>query len=291
MNIEIVAGSLFVCLAVIFLLYGVKLLTKRDINLSQFTPGYQGNKTIDVVTPKPYKEEIALNKRVFLILIGGTTIAIVSYAVIGIFWVSACTAFLGLTVPHFWLKWQDTSKERLVASQLEQAVEIMGSVIRSGSGITSALRRAAQTVGNPLNNELIQTASEIELGVSNADAFKNLAERVPMQETGMLSMVMDIQHTGMAINLASVFGQIQQNIRNKQALQEEVKAITVENKLAGWIVAAVPFVTIGIIRWTAPDFTAPLFSTPIGLFIFLISTGLIIGGVLWIMKMANMSDF
>ena len=56
----------------------------------------------------------------------------------------------------------------------------------------------------------------------------------------MMAMVMEIQQSGMAVNLASVFDQIQINIRNKQALQEEVRAITVENKMAGWIVAAVP---------------------------------------------------
>ena len=201
-----------------------------------------------------------------------------------------CASLLGFVVPYIWLKWHEASQEKIIASQLEQAVEIMSSVIRSGGGIVSALRRSAQVVGAPLNSELTKVASEIELGVSTANAFKNLAERVPMQETKMMAMVMEIQQSGMAVNLASVFDQIQINIRNKQALQEEVRAITVENKMAGWIVAAVPFVTISLIRWSSPDFIAPLFTTTAGLFVFLLSTGLIIGGVFWIMKMAEMPD-
>ena len=205
-----------------------------------------------------------------LILVGVITIGTAAYAVIGIVWISFCASLLGFVVPYIWLKWHEASQEKIIASQLEQAVEIMSSVIRSGGGIVSALRRSAQVVGAPLNSELTKVASEIELGVSTANAFKNLAERVPMQETKMMAMVMEIQQSGMAVNLASVFDQIQINIRNKQALQEEVRAITVENKMAGWIVAAVPFVTISLIRWSSPDFIAPLFTTTAGLFVFII---------------------
>jgi len=290
MEAEILAIAGFVGLTVLFFIYGLKLLTHRDINLAQFVPGYEGYKTITVDKPKKEKQDVPITKSVMLILVGGITIGTAVYAVIGIIWVSLCTSFLGLIVPYVWLKWHEASQDKLIASQLEQAVEIMSSVVRSGGGIVSALRRAAQTVGSPLNRDLVQVASEIELGVSNADAFKNLVNRVPMQETKMMAMVIEIQQAGMAVNLGAVFEQIQSNIRSKQALQEEVKAITVENKMAGWIVAAVPFVTIGIIRWTSPDFTAPLFTTPTGFFVFLLSTGLIIGGVFWIMKMAEMPD-
>jgi tight adherence protein B len=290
MEIEILAIACFVTMAIIFFLLGTKELLKKDINIDQFVPGYDGYM---VITDKPKKKkehQAPLNKSIMLILVGVITIGTAAYAVIGIVWISFCASLLGFVVPYIWLKWHEASQEKIIASQLEQAVEIMSSVIRSGGGIVSALRRSAQVVGAPLNSELTKVASEIELGVSTANAFKNLAERVPMQETKMMAMVMEIQQSGMAVNLASVFDQIQINIRNKQALQEEVRAITVENKMAGWIVAAVPFVTISLIRWSSPDFIAPLFTTTAGLFVFLLSTGLIIGGVFWIMKMAEMPD-
>jgi tight adherence protein B len=291
MEAELLAIAVFVCLMVIFFLYGVKLLGQKDINLAQFAPGYEGNKTIIIKKKKKEKQHISLKRSTLLVLVGGIIIGTATYAVIGIAWVSLCASCLGLIAPRLWLKWHESSIDKLISSQLEQAVEIMSSVVRSGGGIVSALRRAAKTVDIPLNNELAQVASEIELGISTADAFNNFSKRVPMQETKMMSMVMDIHQTGMAVNLGSVFEQIQRNIKSKQALQEEIRAITVENKLAGWIVAAVPFATIGIIRWTSPDFTAPLFTTAPGLFVFLTSTVMIIGGVFWIMKMANMSDF
>lgn len=290
MEIEILAIAGLVSFTVLFAFYGFRMIAKKDIDLAQFAPGYEGYKT--VIRDKPKKETpcISISKSILLVLVGGITIGIAAYVVVGIIWVSFCVSLLGLAVPFLWLKWHEASQEKVIASQLEQAVEIMGSVIRSGGGIVSALRRAAQTVGSPLSQDLIQVASEIELGVSTADAFKNLVDRVPMQETKMMAMVMEIQQAGMAVNLGSVFEQIQRNIRSKQALQEEVKAITVENKMAGWIIAAVPFATISLIRWSSPEFTAPLFTTPVGIFVFLISTCLIIWGVVWIMKMAEMPD-
>lgn len=290
MEIEILAIAAFVCFAILFGFFGTKKLYQKYFNLVQFVPGYEGDKTLTVDKPKNKKLPIPLSKSVILVLVGGIAIGIAVYAVVGITWVSLCSSCLGLIAPYIWLKWHEAGQERLVASQLEQSVEIMSSVVRSSGGIVSALRRAALTVGYPLRKDLIQVASEIELGISTADAFKNLAIRVPMQELKMIALVMEIQQTGMAVNLGSVFEQVQGNIRNRQALQEEIRAITVENKMAGWIVATVPFVTISLIRWYAPDFTAPLFMTPAGLFVFLLSTGLIIVGVFWIMKMAEMSN-
>ncbi|MHB1127900.1 MAG: type II secretion system F family protein [Bacillota bacterium] len=290
MSPEIVAAAILTGAGSPLLLYGVKLATHHEINLSQFIPGkYQV--TMAEVKKKSKTQQLPTARTLLLVLAGGLTAGLVVYTVIGILWVALGASLLGLLMPRLWSNWHKAGQNKLRFSQIEQAMETMSAVLRSGDGITSALERAAREIGSPLSAELIQTAGEIKVGKSPAEAFERLANRVQLPEMTMLHLAVSLQQTGMAINMAAVFEEIQSGIRNRQALAEEVSALTAQNRMSAWIVGAVPFGFIGMVRWIAPDFIAPLFETPLGLTVFVVSTAAIITGIIWITRMASSDNF
>lgn len=285
---EVIFAALFAASAAISLVYGLERLLYRNIQASKFAPG--------VYKPKPedYKEtEKETNSGQFparpmlLIIAGMVTAGFVVYTVVGIVWLALAASLAGLLAPRLWSAWQERSKAKLISSEMEQAVEIMAAVLGSGGGMPAALEKAALEVGDPLGKELSRASAEIRVvTVSTAVVFERLAKRVKLPEMAMLSMAVQLQQTGMAVNMVAVLSQIQDNIRGRRALEEEVSAITAENRLAGWIVAAVPFVTLGIMRQMAPDFVAPLFGTTPGLILFVFSCAVIVAGLVWINRMA-----
>ncbi|MHB1418661.1 MAG: type II secretion system F family protein [Bacillota bacterium] len=289
MTPEIAMASILAGGAGALVVYGSKMLAHRDISISQFMPGKFDSREIKG-QEKTQKQQPMPTSTVLLILIGGTVVGGVTYTIVGIWWLALIASLLGLMVPRLWINWQKAGRHKHMASQMEQAMETMSAVLRSGGGLPAALERAARDIVAPLSSELAQTAAEIKLGKSSAEAFHRLADRINLPEMAMLSLAVELQQTGMAVNIANVFGQIQENIRGGQALSEEVSAITAENRLAGWIVAAVPFGVLGLIRQMAPEFVAPLFNTPLGLVIFGVSTAAIIGGIIWIMRMSSVAD-
>lgn len=198
---------------------------------------------------------------------------------------TAC--LVGFAIPGAFSKWHETSRARLIGDQLEMASEIMAAAVNSGSSLSKALEKASEELGSPLDKELLQVSTEIRLGVPSAEAFQNLADRVKLPELSILSMAVNLQQSGMAVNMAAVLEQVQDNLTEKKAFGEEVNAITVENRMSGYIVGVLPFLVVGVIRQVAPDFIAPMFNTTAGLTIFFISTAIIAVGIYWMYSMGS----
>lgn len=271
--------------AVTLLVMSLRMMTKREKDINRFSAYWEGEFKEENVKIKKKK---SFKPLYVLLSIGGSiTGYLLIYFVTGISTVSLLGLLLGFIIPKILGDSYEKKQIQLLTMQLEQASEVMASVLRSGSGVVEALVRAASELNNPLRDELLATANEIKLGVSNAVAFQNLADRVPFDELRILSMAMNLQQEGMAVNISSLLTQIQESIRYKIAFQREVNVITAENKMAGWIVSALPFVTLAIIRLIMPDIIAPLFGTTIGLIIFGISIVIIVVGIFWMMKIAE----
>lgn len=271
---------------IVLLLISFKMLMKREKQIDKFSAHWDGdNLEDDIIKVKKRKSLKPIN--IILPIAGSITGFLLIYFVTGVLYVSFLGLLLGFIVPKILADSYIKKQHRLMSMQLEQSAEIMASVLRSGSGIVDSLVRASTEVKNPLRQELLYTANEIRLGVSNSEAFQNLANRVPFDELKILSMGINLQQAGMAVNVSKMLNEIQESIRYKIAFQREVSVITAENKMAGWIVSALPFVTLAVTRMIMPDLIAPLFNTTIGLIIFTIALALIVIGVFWMMKVSE----
>lgn len=293
MRNEILTASVLAWAAVTSFVYGFHEMFKRDIDVSRFAARpYDPSVDADLLQArKAEKKEKGMSispSKLLLLSLGGMVLcAVLAYIVVGRITVALAVSLTGLFTPKLYQKWHKEGRGRLVTSQLEQAMEIMSAVLRTGGGIPAALEKAAQNIPEPLRTELTQTLAEIRLGVPTSEAFKNFSERVKLPETFIISMAVELKQSGMAVNLASVFQQVQDNIRSRKAFEQEVSSITAENRMAGWIVAAVPFITIAVVRYMSPEFISPLFEEPVGIAVFIVCVIIILIGILWIRNMAD----
>lgn len=289
MGALILLVSVLVFSSVILLVVSIPSLGKKDKNIDKFSAKWDGAEIDKEIEEKTKKVEKRGNKKLILAfaLLGSVAGFMFLYMVTGLLSASLLGLAVGFIIPKSISNNYEKNQRRLIVLQLEQATEIMASVMRSGSGIVEALVRAAQEVGNPLKGELVATANEIRLGIPTAIAFENLSNRVGYDELSVLSMAINLQQEGMAVNLSHLLNQIQENIRYKIAFQRDVNVITAENRMAGWIVAALPFAVLAIIRIMMPGIIAPLFNTPIGLGIFWMCVVVIGIGVVWMLKVAE----
>lgn len=233
------------------------------------------------------KHGIPLWKTLIMIAGGGVTAGLIAYTIVGRWIIAGFAALAGLIVPRLWYGWHMKSQSRLVSSQMEQAAEIMASILRSGGSIVQALERAGHDVGDPVRKELTYAASEIRLGKSVSEVFTGLAERIKIPEMLILNIGVDLQSTGMAINLPSMLMQVQKNIRDRMLAEQDINTITAENKMAAYVVAAIVFCVVGMMRLVAPSFIAPLFNTTLGLIGFSICSVVIFIGLYWINNMVD----
>ena len=287
MNIEALYISFFLLLSILLFIQGCKLYKNKDIDVNKFMPNYTTQNT-----PKTVKQKKALSnsKTIIMVIAGGLSTGVLAYAIVGNAYISALSSLLGFIFPKLWYTWYSKGQEKLASKQMEKAAETMAAVLKTENNIVAALERAAFDCDEPLKSKLTKTAQEIRLGIQTNIAFDNLAKSVDVPEMMIISIGIELQQQGMAINMASTLEQVQKNSRSRQALRDELNVMTTENKMSGWIVSAIPFVTLAMIRKVSPEFIAPLFNTPVGLSVFIGCVAIIAVGLYWLLQIAEMKD-
>jgi len=185
----------------------------------------------------------------------------------------ACVAFLGLTVGteaalpvralvavamgvgavYFWVSNKAKKRLGLIEEQLPDAVELMVRSLRVGHPFISAINIVAKEVPDPLGSEFGVIADEAAYGRDLAEALKDLAERVDMQDMRFLAVAVSIQQQSGG-NLAEVLAGLAKVIRARFKLFRRVKAITAEAKWSGMFLSAFPILAILMISVLKPDY-------------------------------------
>lgn len=290
MNIAALYLSFFIVLSIILIIAGIYTYSKREIKINKFIPNSSSEKEIKKAYSK-HESILSYRKRMLIIVSGGSSCGVVVYAIIGNLYISALSCLIGLLFPGLICRLIRKGQQKMVSLQMAKAAETMAAIIRSEGNIIAALERAAIDSEEPLKTRLEETANKIRLGIKTDKAFKELSKSIDVPEMVLISIGLELQQQGMAINMASMLEQIQKNIIAKQADKEELSAITAENKMAGWIVSALPFITLAVMRALSPDFINPLFTTSIGISVFIFCVAVIIVGLYWLLQIAEMDDF
>ena len=288
----VLISAFFSAVTIILFILGLRFMLERSPirRFGAFEYNYKEDEELKKLNKPARRTQIPYMKAVTLIAIGALVAGGIMYIFSGRGWLTILAACLGFFAPKLWLDWFEKTQYKLLSSQVEQAVEAMATVIKSGGGLPAALEKAIQTSGYPLKKELEQTAGEIKLGLPEPEAFSRLAERVDLPEMDTLSIASALKKEGMTVNMANVFTQIQISLRQRQAFNEEVNAMVAENKIAVWIVSAVPIGSISMMRFVAPEMAAPLFDTFLGIVVLIICLMLIAVGIYWSLKIAEGSN-
>ena len=115
---------------------------------------------------------------------------------------------------------------------------------------------------------------ELRLGLDMRTALGTLQQRLPTEELRLLVTALLLQReTGG--NLAELLGTIGTTVRTRLAFEGQLATLTAEPKLSAWVLSALPVLVLALLRSIAPEYTEPLFTTPLGHMLLAGAAGLI----------------
>ncbi|NJB67261.1 tight adherence protein C [Desulfobaculum xiamenense] len=109
-------------------------------------------------------------------------------------------AAIGLYLPDVWLSWRIATRRREVLYSLPDALDLLVVCVESGMGLDQALNRVGNelSMASPtLSGEFKTLILELRAGMKRADALRNLALRVDLEDMNSLVTL---------INQADAFG-------------------------------------------------------------------------------------
>ncbi|WP_028963192.1 type II secretion system F family protein [Sulfobacillus thermosulfidooxidans] len=153
---------------------------------------------------------------------------------------------------------------RLAEQSLPDFLRGISGALRAGTSLTQAMALVSKETPDPLGSEISRVLRRESFGFSLEQTLDELTTRIPSKDLALAVMVINIQRE-IGGSLADILENIVSTIVARQRLAQEVRALTAQGRMSGWVLTALPFF-LGLAIWFInPTYMAPLFHTTVGL--------------------------
>ena len=169
--------------------------------------------------------------------------------------------FIGFMLPRFWLGRRKAGRLNAFNKQLPDTITLLANALRAGSSFLQAIELVVRESRPPISLEFSRVIREVNLGLPFEQALENMVRRVRSDDLELMATAISIQHT-VGGNLAEILDSIAYTIRERVRIQGEIRTLTAQQRLSGYVVGFLPIALAGFLFVAAPGFMEPMFKNP-----------------------------
>ena len=113
----------------------------------------------------------------------------------------------------------------------------------------------------PISTEFGRVIREVNLGLPFDQALENMVRRVRSDDLELMATAISIQHQ-VGGNLAEILDSIAYTIRERVRIKGEIRTLTAQQRLSGYVVAGLPIGLAASCSSPHPGFMEPMFDNP-----------------------------
>lgn len=283
--------ALLTGISAIFFVLGISGMIVKKPAAGHFTynPTVQAPKAIKKRSRSGTK--INRSMAVFLAVSGGLFVALIVYLIAGVGWLSVLASLSGLFFPKVWVQWHLRQAQTFTARQMRHVCDLASMVSQTGGDLATSLESAANSINEPLRTRLREVAVLYKSGKPLKDSIFELAEDLDIKELEMLVIAADLADSHMPVDFAVTLKETGELIQTRLELEKR-RAIESSNaKWNNYLVGALPYFTLMVMRQMSPEMVEPLFSTLSGFIGFTIGSCFIFLGLWRGDQIAEMKPF
>lgn len=203
------------------------------------------------------------------------------------YWITGLlTVIGGFGFPRWIVNFLRGRRQKKFVTEFSNAIDVIVRGVKSGLPVNECLKIIAREAPRPVNDEFHMLTEGLRIGMTLEQSLDRMHERMPLQEVKFFGIVLMIQQkTGG--NLAEALGNLATVLRSRKLMEGKIKALSAEAKASAYIIGSLPFLVMGSVKLSSPDYLDPLFNTRTGNFI-LIGAGIwMLTGILVMKKMTQ----
>ncbi|MFQ5576070.1 MAG: type II secretion system F family protein [Anaerolineae bacterium] len=189
--------------------------------------------------------KITATEYIMLVFISIVATAAISFLVYGNLPLTLGGAVLGFFLPKFYLGSRKRKRLKMFNDQLGDTITLMANGLRAGYSILQAMESVGREMPNPIAEEFRRVVREVQLGVSNERAMNNMVRRIPSEDLDLMITAINVQHE-VGGNLSEILEVISFVIRERVRISGEIKTLTAQGMLSGYVISLLPIV-LGLI--------------------------------------------
>jgi tight adherence protein B len=216
-----------------------------------------------------------------LAAVGGVFLAIFSSPLTGLIVFGVLLLFF-----IFMIRYAGNREKTRFEKQLPDTLTLLSTSLRAGYSLLQAIEAVAAEAPEPTSREFSRAVTEARLGRTVADALQGIAERTQSQDFEWATMAIEIQRE-VGGNLAEVLQTVADTMLARNRLKGEIKALTAEGRISGFVLGSLPFALFGFLWFTNRDYLLPLIESPMGRIAIVAGALLMAGGIFWMKKIVD----
>lgn len=165
--------------------------------------------------------------------------------------------FLGLRVPRLYVRTMAKRRMQAFDGQLSDTLNLWVNALRSGYSVLQSMEAIATELPAPVSVEFERVVQEVRLGLSVEQALANMYRRVPSEDLDLVITAVNIQRE-VGGNLAEVLDTISFTIRERVRIKGEIRTLTAQGRVSGWIISLLPLVLGFILYLINPEYVSQL---------------------------------
>jgi len=135
--------------------------------------------------------------------------------------------------------------------------------LKAGYTFGQAVDLVSKNAPPPMGPELARITREQQLGVPLIEALTRMVRRNDSEDLRLMLTAVQIQQQ-VGGNLAEILDTIEFTIRERIRIKGEIKTITSQARVSGYILIALPFALGGILSLLAPSYFSPMLHQTLG---------------------------
>jgi len=173
---------------------------------------------------------------------------------------AGASAVLVMALPRLAITRLQHRRRQKLRQQVPDLLMVIAGSVRSGSGLSVALSRAASVSRAPARQHLEWLLGDLKLGTSLADALTAFERRAAAEEATLMATAIRVgAETGGP--LARTLESLADSVRKRLALESRICALTAQGRLQAWIMALLPAMVLALLALVDPPSFAEITMT------------------------------
>lgn len=195
-------------------------------------------------------------------------------------------AGLGALLPYLYVRRRRARRLHAFEEHLPEAIDLLGRALRAGHPFPSGLRMVAEEAMEPNATEFRRVFEEQRFGMPLDESLYALADRIPLVDVRIFISAVLIQRE-VGGNLAEILDKLSTVIRSRFTLQRQLRVITAQGRMSGYILAALPVALGFVLFMLNPEAMVRFVTSPAGRFLMLFAGVMQVVGFVWIRRIVD----
>jgi tight adherence protein B len=166
----------------------------------------------------------------------------------------------GYMVPRLYVAQRKSKRVNALEKQLPDALNMLANSLKAGFGLMQSLDLASRELSHPLSTEIRHLMQDINVGMQTTEALALFGKRSGSADLDIVVTAMLIQQSTGG-NLAEILETVGHTMRERNRIKGEIKTLTTQQTLTGYIIGGLPIVIALGISVVNPDYIRPLYTT------------------------------